>query len=106
MDKVKLPLTKLLGIIVMIVNLSIIPIAFLIIFYLKKWMIIYLLIKLISDFILALFSSLCYKNAKLFFYFFPMFFLYPLYISIVLVLLFVNYPTHWKGRLVLNSNNQ
>ena len=105
MSKVKLPLTKFLGIIVTVVNLTIIPFIFLIFFYFPKWMIVYLLAKLISDLFIALFSAKYYNNYKLFFYSFPMFFLYPLYISIVMALLFVNYPTHWKGRLVLNSNN-
>ena len=105
MKHIRLPLTNFFGSVVLLVNLSVVPIAIL---FILKFSILNLLLlsaKCIVDIMLLSAAIRHYKSHLLLLYTIPMLFLYPLSMLLVLFLNVFNYKNQWKNRLVLNSKS-
>jgi len=106
MKNINFLFTKFLGLIVLLVNLLFIPSVVFLLISFSKPILLFLIIKVFSDLILSIFAFIYYQNSKSFYYILPMFLFYPLHITIVVILLSINFPNKWKGRNVIHPEIQ
>ena len=102
MSNIKLPLTKLYGLIILMANFIALSMLYKMIFNDSNVASFYLLIKLGLDITITFLSTHHFKNKKIFLFSLPLFFLYPFYLLINSILLLFKYPNYWKGRKVMN----
>ena len=96
-------ISNLLGLLIVLCNLSMFPLVF---FYLKYSFTIALfliLFKLIIDTVVLVVACLRFKEYSQIKYSFPMFFIYPFILVLIIILNMINYNQKWKGRKVIST---
>ena len=94
--------TKIVGLLVVVCNLSIVPLLVLSIFNFQ-WLFLFIsLVKLLPDLFVLIVGSFFYKEKYLWRYSLPMFLLYPFILLVIIFLQVIKFKVMWKERALLN----